>query len=37
VEKIIDSNKLLFSSIVASNLEEIFIKFILNKKIKNQI
>ena len=37
VEKIIDSNKLLFSSIVSSNLEEIFIKFILNKKIKNQI
>jgi len=37
MEKIIDSNKLLLSSIVASNLEEIFLKFILNKKIKNQI
>ena len=32
VDKIIDSDKLLLSDVVASNLEEIFLKFILNKK-----
>ena len=32
VDKIIDSDKLLLSDVVASNLEEIFLRFILNKK-----